>query len=52
VLKELGAVDLEELQLDSTSIEVHLAAVGGRRLDAEKKKMPTVVAGAVADAEA
>ena len=52
VVKELGDVDLEELQLDSTSIKVHLAAVGGRRLAAEKKKMPTVVAGSVAPVEA
>lgn len=52
MVKELGDVDLEELQLDSTSIKVHLAAVGGRRLAAEKKKMPTVVAGSVAPVEA
>jgi putative transposase len=52
VVKELGDVGLEELQLDSTSIKVHLAAVGGRRLAAEKKKMPTVVAGSVAHVEA
>jgi putative transposase len=52
VVKELGDVDLEELQLDSTSIKVHLAAVGGRRLAAEKKKMPTVVVGSVVRAEA
>ena len=36
--KELGELDLEELQLDSTSIKVHLAAVGGRREADEKKK--------------
>ena len=52
VVKELGDVDLEELQLDSTSIKVPLAAVGGRRQVAEKKKMPTVVVGSVARAEA
>ena len=45
VVKELGNVDREELQFDSTSIKVHLAAVGGRRLTAERKKMPTAVAG-------
>ena len=38
--KELGELDLEELQLDSTSIKVHLSAVGGRREAAEKKKTP------------
>ncbi len=52
VVKESGNVDREELQFDSTSIKVHLAAVGGRRLAAEKKKMPTVVAGSVAPVEA
>ncbi len=41
---ELGELDLEELQLDSTSIQVHLAAVGGRRQADEKKKMLTVAA--------
>jgi len=44
IAKELDDLDLEELQLDSTSIKVHLAAVGGRRQENEKKKMPTAVA--------
>lgn len=52
VVKELGDVDLEELQLDSTSIKVHLAAVGGRRLVSDKKKRRTAVAGSVDRAEA
>ena len=47
VVKELGNVDREELQFDSTSIKVHLAAVGGRRLTAERKKMPTAVVGSL-----
>ena len=51
-MKELGDVDLEELQLDSTSIKVPLAAVGGRRLVSEKKKLPIAVAGSVDRAEA
>jgi putative transposase len=45
IVRELGDLDLEELQLDSTSIKVHLAAVGGRRLADEKKRMRTVDAG-------
>ncbi|MEZ6124269.1 MAG: IS5 family transposase [Planctomycetaceae bacterium] len=40
IVKELSDLDLEELQLDSTSIKVHLAAIGGRREFDEKKKMP------------
>ena len=39
--KALGEHDLTELQLDSTSIKVHLAGVGGRRRAGEKKKRPT-----------
>ena len=45
VARELGELDLEELQLDSTSIKVHLAAVGDRREANEKKKTRTAVAG-------
>lgn len=37
----LGEHDLTELQLDSTSIKVHLAGVGGRRRAGEKKRPPT-----------
>ena len=39
--QELGESDLAELQLDSTSVKVHVAGVGGRRQAGEKKKMPT-----------
>jgi putative transposase len=39
--KVLGEHDLTELQLDSTSIKVHLAGVGGRRRAGEKKTRPT-----------
>lgn len=52
VVRELGELDLEELQLDSTSIKVHLAAVGGRREKNEKKTMQTAVAVLAALAEA
>jgi putative transposase len=38
---ELGESDLLELQLDSTSIKVHVAGVGGRRQVGEKKRTPT-----------
>ncbi|RME13139.1 MAG: IS5 family transposase [Bacteroidetes bacterium] len=40
IVKELCEYDFEEVQLDSTSIKVHLAAVGGRREGDEKKVMP------------
>ena len=39
IVNELSDLDLEEVQLDSTSIKVHLAAIGGRREADEKKKM-------------
>ena len=39
--EQLGEPDLVELQLDSTSIKVHLAGVGGRRRADEKKRTPT-----------
>ena len=52
LMKELGEFDLEELQLDSTSIKVHLAAVGGRREADEKKRTPTVVAASAVPGEA
>lgn len=42
IVKELCEYDLEEVQLDSTSIKVHLAAVGGRREVDEKNQMPIV----------
>ncbi len=37
----LGEPDLDELQLDSTSVKVQQSAVGGRRLASEKKRRPT-----------
>ena len=40
----LGEPDLVELQLDSTSVKVPLAAVGGRREADERKRRPTSVA--------
>lgn len=42
IVKELSELDLEELQLDSTSIKVHLSAIGGRREIDEKNQMPIV----------
>ena len=42
IVKELCEYDFEEVQLDSTSIKVHLAAVGGRREGEEKNAMPIV----------
>jgi transposase len=37
IVQELSDLDLEELQLDLTSIKVHLAAIGGRREADEKR---------------
>jgi putative transposase len=37
IVKALSELDLEELQLDSTSIKVQLAAIGGRRKIDEKR---------------
>lgn len=37
----LGEPDLEELQLDSTSVKAHQSACGSRRKSGEKKKTPT-----------
>lgn len=51
VAKELCQLDLEELQLDSSSIKVHLSAVGGRRKAHEKKRMLTAAAVLAALAE-
>lgn len=42
IVKALSDLDLEELQIDSTSIKVHLAAIGGRREADEKKRMQIV----------
>ena len=42
IVKELSELDLEELQIDSTSIKVHLAAIGGRRNADEQKTMQIV----------
>jgi transposase len=50
--QELGEPNLAELQLDSTSVKVHVAGVGGRRQAGEKKRMPTgaVVSAGLAEA--
>lgn len=50
--EELGEPDLVELQLDSTSVKVQIAAVGGRRLADEKKRTPTAAAASDGLAEA
>ena len=39
VVKKLSELDLEELQIDSTSIKVNIAAIGSRREADEKKRM-------------
>ncbi len=39
--KTLGDPDLDELQLDSTTVKAHPVASTGRRRPAEKKRMPT-----------
>jgi putative transposase len=41
IAQTLRDPDLEEVQLDSTSIKAHPVAATGRRLSAEKKKQPT-----------
>lgn len=41
LVERLGDPDLKELQFDSTSIKVHIAAVGSRRQPQEKKRRPT-----------
>ena len=48
--EQLGAPDLVELQLDSTSLKVHIAAVGGRRRADENKRRPTTAAADLAEA--
>ncbi len=42
--RQLGEPELSELQLDSTSIKVHVAGVGGRRRADEKKRTRTTAA--------
>jgi len=49
---ELGVLELVELQLDSSSVKVHIAGVGGRRQADEKKRTPTSVVVLAALAEA
>ncbi len=49
--KALGDPDLEEVQLDSTTVKAHPVASTGRRVRGEKKKRPTT-AGASAAAAA
>ena len=44
IAQALGEPDLEEVQLDSTSIKAHPVASTGRRKPAEKKRTPTSVA--------
>ena len=51
VAAALGDPDLEELQLDSTTVKAHPVASAGRRRPAEKKRRPTT-AGASAEAGA
>ena len=41
IAQALGDADLEEVQLDSTSIKAHPIASTGRRQAGEKKRMPT-----------
>ena len=41
IAQALGEPELEEVQLDSTSVKAHPVASTGRRLPAEKKKLPT-----------
>ena len=44
LLSVLGTPELEELQLDSTTIKAHPVASSSRRRAGEKKTMPTVAA--------
>jgi transposase len=44
LLSVLGAPELEELQLDSTTIKAHPVASGSRKQAGEKKKTPTAAA--------
>lgn len=50
IAETLGEPDLEEVQLDSTTVKAHPVASSGRRKAGEKKKRPTsgVVSGAAA----
>jgi transposase len=41
IAQALGEPDLEEVQLDSTSVKAHPVASTGRRLAGEKKRRPT-----------
>jgi putative transposase len=41
VARALGEPDLDEVQLDSTTVKAHPVASAGRRLPAEKKTTPT-----------
>ncbi len=50
--EQLGEPDLVELQLDSTSMKVHIAGVGGRRQPQEKKWTPTSDGASAGPAEA
>jgi putative transposase len=44
ISQALGDPDLEEVQLDSTSVKAHPVASTGRRLAGEKKRPPTTAA--------
>jgi transposase len=44
IAQALGDPDLEEVQLDSTSVKAHPVASTGRRLAGEKKRRPTTAA--------
>lgn len=50
IARVLGEPDLEEVQLDSTSVKAHPVASTGRRRAGEKKKRPTT--GVASDAVA
>ena len=49
---ERGMPALTELQLDSSSVKVHVAGVGGRRQADEKEKMPMIADALASHAEA
>lgn len=52
IAQALGEADLDEVQLDSTTIKAHAVAATGRRLPDEKKRPPTRdVAWAAAEAD-
>jgi len=44
IVQSLGEPELEEVQIDSTSVKAHPVASTSRRRPSEKKRMPTSVA--------